>query len=217
MINLKNRSLYVGQACDNLQVMQGINSNSIDLIATDPPFNSKKNYAAPLGSEAAGQAFTDTWSPDDVKEWWKDDIEFKYPALYRVLNASADSAGASMGAYLIYMSMRLIEMQRILKPTGSLYLHCDTTASHYLKQILDCIFGFKNFKNEIIWSYRRWSGKARRYQRMHDVILFYGGGVMAKLRGIGQWKLKHQARHNISAGMKSILQLANWSQSRIKM
>ena len=78
-----------------------------------------------------------------------------------------------MKAYLIMMSVRLLEMKRLLKLTGSIYLHCDPTASHYLKMTMDCIFGSAYFQNEVIWSYRRWPSKQARYQRMHDVILFY--------------------------------------------
>ena len=78
-----------------------------------------------------------------------------------------------MMAYLVNMSARLLPLHTVLKETGSLYLHCDPTASHYLKIILDVIFGGKNFKNEVIWHYRRWTGKARMFQKLHDVILFY--------------------------------------------
>src|SRR6202034_3596153 len=82
-----------------------------------------------------------------------------------------------MMAYLAMMAIRLVELRRVLRPTGSLYLHCDATASHYLKLILDSVFGPKCFRNEIIWRYRRWPTKANRFQRMHDVILFYTAGT----------------------------------------
>ena len=81
-----------------------------------------------------------------------------------------------MLAYLTYMAERLGQMHRLLKPTGSIYLHCDPTASHYLKTLMDCIFGHQNFKNEIIWSYRRWPSKSNHFQTMHDVILYYTRG-----------------------------------------
>ena len=80
-----------------------------------------------------------------------------------------------MKSYLIMMGIRLIEMKRILKNTGSIYLHCDPTASHYLKAVMDAVFGKDNFKNEIIWSYRRYTAASKRFQREHDVVLFYGG------------------------------------------
>ena len=78
-----------------------------------------------------------------------------------------------MMAYLVMMAIRLQELHRVLKPTGSIYLHCDPTASHYLKLVMDAVFGVKNIKNEIIWHYRRWTNVSTRFQRMHDTIFFY--------------------------------------------
>ena len=147
-----------------------MNSESVDLIYLDPPFNSKANYAAPIGSKAAGAAFKDTWTISDVDAEWINLIEAKHPALYRVLLAAMTSSDKS---YLAYMAARLLEMRRVLKPTGSIYLHCDPTMSHYRKLVMDAIFGRRNFKNEIVWCYRRWTGKAKRLQRLHDVVLFY--------------------------------------------
>ena len=156
-----------------------MNSESVDLIYLDPPFNSKKNYAAPIGSKAAGAAFKDTWTLSDIDVEWLNLIEQKHPALYRVLLAAMTNSDKS---YLVYMAVRLLEMRRILKPTGSIYLHCDPTMSHYLKLIMDAVFGRKNFRNEVVWHYRRWTGKAKRFQRLHDILLFYkrGGGQVKK-------------------------------------
>ena len=93
---------------------------------------------------------------------------------YELLNALVSALGKiQMCAYLVNMAVRLVEMHRVLKPTGSIYLHCDPTASHYLKILMDSIFGAKNFRNEIIWHYRRWTGKAKKFQQLHDTILFY--------------------------------------------
>lgn len=160
--------------------MRGIRSESIDLIYLDPPFNSKHDYAAPIGSKAAGAAFKDTWSLSDIdREWWGE-ISESHPALYKLLDAVQHVGGRSMMSYAIYMAVRIIEMHRILKPTGSLYLHCDPTAGHYLKLILDSVFGKAMFKNEIIWSYQRWTGATRHFQKMHDTIYLYGKSEEAK-------------------------------------
>ena len=150
--------------------MRGMNSASVDLVYLDPPFNSKANYAAPIGSKAAGAAFKDTWTLSDVDVEWINLIESKHPALYRVLLVAMTGSDKS---YLAYMAARLLELHRVLKPTGSIYLHCDPTMSHYLKLVMDAVFGRGNVRNEIIWHYRRWTGKARRFQRLHDVVFFY--------------------------------------------
>ena len=97
------------------------------------------------------------------------------PAAYAVIEAARQAHGKGMQSYLIFMAVRLLEMQRILNPTGSIYLHCDPTASHYLKLLMDGIFGKNSFRNEIIWSYCRWPSKSQNFQTMHDVILFYTG------------------------------------------
>ncbi len=144
MSNFKDRTLWTG---DNLPIMRGLNSESVDLIYLDPPFNSKSNYAAPIGSKAAGAEFKDTWTLTDINVEWVNLIEAKHPALYRVLLAAMTDSDKS---YLIYMAARLLEIRRILKPKGSIYLHCDPTMSHYLKLLMDAVFGKRNFRNEII-------------------------------------------------------------------
>lgn len=123
---------------DNLPIMRGMNSESVDLIYLDPPFNSKADYAAPVGSMAAGAEFKDTWTLQDVDVAWLDLIQLKHPKLNRVIDAAMTDSDKS---YLIYMAARLLEMHRILKPTGSIYLHCDPTMSHYLKLLMDAIWG----------------------------------------------------------------------------
>ena len=133
--NWANQTIWTG---DNLDIMRGFNSASVNLIYLDPPFNSKANYAAPIGSKAAGAAFKDTWALSDVDAEWINLIEAKHPALYRVLLAAMTASDKS---YLVYMAARLLEMHRVLKPTGSIYLHCDPTMSHYLKLVMDAIFG----------------------------------------------------------------------------
>ncbi len=168
--NIPNRTIFEG---DNLDVMRGINDDCIDLIYLDPPFNSNRNYAAPIGSKAAGAAFKDTWDLTDVDEAWHNQIADTDLPLYKVIDASQYSRGNGMKSYLIMMAVRLLEMKRILKPTGSIYLHCDPTASHYLKTLMDSIFGGSNFRNEIVWKRTGSHGGAKRYGPIHDAILFY--------------------------------------------
>ena len=154
--------------------MRGMNSASVDLIYLDPPFNSNANYAAPIGSEAAGAEFKDTWGLNDINLAWHGIIKYDYPALHSLLSTVREVHSDSMMSYLIYIAIRIIEMRRLLKDTGSIYLHCDPTASHYLKLLMDCIFGRKNYRNEIIWAYRTGGVSKRWFGRKHDVLLAYG-------------------------------------------
>ena len=158
---------------DNLDIMREMNSESVDLIYLDPPFNSNKNYSAPIGSKAAGAAFKDTWTLSERDLEWHGEIAETNQALYEFISASKYSADEHMMSYLIMMSVRLIEMKRILSNEGSIYLHCDPTASHYLKVIMDSIFGRENFKNEIIWGYEKPRSASRKWRMNHDTILFY--------------------------------------------
>ncbi len=148
--NWKNRTLWTG---DNLHVMRGMNSGSVDLIYLDPPFNSNRTFSAPIGSEAAGAAFRDTWSLSDVDLAWHGEIADQEAALYAIIDAAGLAHGASMKSYLIMIGVRLLEMRRILKPSGSIYVHCDPTASHYLKMTMDAIFRDQEqtFQNELTW------------------------------------------------------------------
>lgn len=166
---------------DNLDILQRyIKDESVDLIYLDPPFNSNATYnvlfGSKDGSDAAAQiqAFDDTWHWDTVAaESFRSVVEQGGDAsramqAFRLLLNDSD-----MLAYLSMMAPRLVEMHRALKPTGSIYLHCDPTASHYLKILMDAVFGADNFQNEIVWHYRRWTGTAKRFLRMHDTIFFY--------------------------------------------
>ena len=169
--NFRNRTLWTG---DNLDIMRGLNSETVDLIYLDPPFNSNRNYAAPIGSKAAGAAFKDTWTLSDVDLAWHGEIAEANPALYRVVDAARQAHGKGMQSYLIMMAVRLLELRRLLKPTGSVYLHCDPTASHYLKLLMDVVFGPRNFRNEIAWCYRGGGVPKLDFARKHDIILRYG-------------------------------------------
>ena len=176
--NWANQTIWTG---DNLYIMRGMNSESVDLIYLDPPFNSKANYAAPIGSQAAGAAFKDTWTLSDVDAEWINLIEAKHPALYRVLLAAMTNSDKS---YLAYMAARLLEMKRLLKPTGSIYLHCDPTMSHYLKLLMDAIFGRKAFKTQIAWKRSTAHSDTKQGRKQHgrvqDSILFYAIGKVWK-------------------------------------
>ena len=165
--NFASGTVWTG---DCLEIMRGMNSETVDLIYLDPPFNSNANYAAPIGSAAAGAAFKDTWSLSDVDSEWINLIEQKHPAVHRALLAAMTDSDKS---YLAYMAARLLEMPRLLKPTGSIYLHCDSTMSHYLKLLMDAVFGRRMFRNEIIWQRTSAHSSARRYGPNHDTILFY--------------------------------------------
>ncbi|MDR0613925.1 MAG: HNH endonuclease [Dysgonamonadaceae bacterium] len=162
---------------DNLFILNGLNSNWVDLIYLDPPFNSKRFYSAPIGSKAAGSSFKDMWTWQDVNEEYLNTLAENYPALTEFIAAAGVMHSKAMAAYLTCMAQRIVEMHRVLKDTGSLYLHCDPTASHYLKALLDELFGRKNFRNEIIWCYKRPSApKQRQLPRLHDVIFWYSKG-----------------------------------------
>jgi site-specific DNA-methyltransferase (adenine-specific) len=180
---LVNR-LYCG---DNLDVLRrDVDDESVDLVYLDPPFQSGRDYHAIFEASGRGPrrldararprtpAFQDTWR-------WGAEAEALYEQTTRTPSRAAATLRAlraivgesDVMAYLCMMAPRLVELRRALKPTGSLYLHCDPTASHYLKILLDGVFGADCFRNEIVWRYRRWPTKARRFQRMHDVLLFY--------------------------------------------
>jgi len=159
---------------DNLFILNGLNSESVDLIYLDPPFNSKRIYSAPVGSKAAGSSFKDMWTWQDVDDGYLEKLIEKYPYLVTFIKSIQGLHSKGMMSYCAYMTQRIIEMHRILKETGSFYLHCDPTASHYLKLILDEIFGKKNFVNEIVWEYATGGISKRHFARKHDVILFYG-------------------------------------------
>jgi len=163
-------TLFTG---DNLFILHGMNSASVDLIYLDPPFNSKRMYSGAIGSKAADVSFKDMWTWDDINESYLEKLLIDRPSIARLIQSIGEVHSKAMMAYLMYMTQRIIELHRILKDTGSFYLHCDPTASHYLKAILDDIFGKDNFRNEIIWSYKKWTNSAKHFQRNHDVVLYF--------------------------------------------
>ena len=171
--NFQNRTLFHS---DNLPILQGMDSETVDLIATDPPFNKGRDFHATPDSLASGAKFTDRWSWErDVHEVWTNAIKDDYPEVWSVIEFARSAYGDDMGAFLCFMGVRLMEMRRVLKPDGTLYLHCDPTASHYLKAMLDAIFGWRNFRNEIVWqrTITRKGNLTRGLAADHDIILRY--------------------------------------------
>lgn len=173
-MNVENRTIFEG---DNLHILRGLDSETIDLIYLDPPFNSNKTYEAPIGSEAAGAAFKDSWTLSDLDNAWHGQLAEREPALYSAISAAEFSHSRGMKAYLIMMGIRMLEMRRVLKPTGSIYLHCDPTACHYLKTMMDAVFGVSNFRNEIAWCYRGAGYPKNDFGRRHDIIFRYSKGT----------------------------------------
>jgi DNA modification methylase len=180
---MKNQLFYG----DNLEVLRKhIRDESVDLCYIDPPFNSKRNYNQiynNVGKEdqAQAQAFMDTWIWDDHANQGLAEIQDNYlghftgQSIDLILGLSKVLGKGSLLAYLVGMTLRIVEIHRVLKPTGSFYLHCDPTASHYLKIILDAIFCSQggDFQNEIVWSYKRYTAASKRFQRLHDIIFLY--------------------------------------------
>jgi DNA modification methylase len=169
---------------DNLDVLRRhVDDASVDLVYLDPPFNSNANYnvlfAERDGTQAAAQikAFEDTWRWDEgAARAYQETVE-RGGRLSQALQAFRTFLGESdMMAYLAMMAPRLAELHRVLKPTGCLYLHCDPTASHYLKMLLDAVFGPQQFRNEIIWKRSHAHNSAKRFAPVHDVLLFYARG-----------------------------------------
>lgn len=180
---IKNRTIFTG---DNLDILRGMDDESIDLIYLDPPFNSNRNHSAPIGSEAAGAAFKDAWTLDDVDDAWAGQLAHNHYPLYRAIDAAGAVGGRGDRAYLIYMAVRILEMYRLLSGTASFYYHCDSTMSHSVKMMLDAIFGKNNFQNEIIWHYdgpQRPSKK--RFGSKHDVIFRYSKSLQYFVNPLG--------------------------------
>ncbi|WP_127595706.1 site-specific DNA-methyltransferase [Nitratireductor alexandrii] len=166
---------------DNLDILREyVDDQSIDLIYLDPPFNSQAQYnvlfESPKNAAAAAQAeaFRDTWTWGDETNWAYREIMASGGGVAKFIEALRSALGQSdMMAYLVMMAVRLQELHRKLKPEGALFLHCDPTASHYLKIILDAVFGPQNYLNEIIWRRTGSHNKANRFGPIHDVIHFY--------------------------------------------
>ena len=179
MSPLQTNTLYYG---DNLQILRDyIPDESIDLIYLDPPFNSNRSYnvlfkeGTSASSAAQTGAFEDTWHWGEAAQQAYEQIALHgSDNTAKLLKAMVDALTQNdVTAYLAMMAVRLVELRRVLKPTGSIYLHCDPTASHYLKVLMDSIFGPKFFVNEIIWKRTNARSTSERWPRLHDTLLFY--------------------------------------------
>jgi site-specific DNA-methyltransferase (adenine-specific) len=173
------RTLFCG---DNLPILQTrLASESVDLIYLDPPFYSQRNYQAFFKKNAVGQrgqktpAFIDIWRWDaGVEQAYHTFLKLAPEPTARLLTALRSILGAgSLLAYLLMVAERLVELHRVLKRGGSVYLHCDPTASHYLKLLMDAIFSPANFRNEIVWCYKTGGASRKHFARKHDLIFFY--------------------------------------------
>jgi DNA modification methylase len=173
---------------DNLTIMRNLPSASVDLIYLDPPFNSQRNYnliykqMTGLPVPEQEEAFCDAWELDPEKEEMarhmpivlrEYGVDESVVLFWQAWITALRNTQPRLLAYLIYMTYRLFEMRRLLRPTGSIYLHCDPTASHYIKVIMDGVFGHQNFRNEIVWKRTSAHSSAKRYGPVHDVLLFY--------------------------------------------
>ena len=169
--NFPNRVLYQG---DNLDFLRGMNSETVHLIATDPPFNKNKDFHATPDSLADGGSFHDRWSwQNHLQPEWLSSISQDYPEVWKVIMAGKDVWGNDMGAFLCWLGVRLLEMRRILRDDGSIYLHIDHTAHAWVKCLMDAIFGRRNFRNEIVWCYSGGGQPINDFPRKHDTILRY--------------------------------------------
>src|SRR5438876_938832 len=180
---ITENTLFYG---DNLFILrEHLASESVDLIYLDPPFNSSRNYNVlfkdekGVDSESQITAFEDTWHWNLAAEHTYTDLLTEAPDhIAKMIESLHEYIGASqMMAYLVMMTARLVELHRVLKPTGSLYLHCDPTASHYLKVILDAVFDPVAFRNEIVWKRTSAHSDTKQgreaYGSIHDVLLYY--------------------------------------------
>ncbi len=173
-MNFDNRTLFIA---DNLDIMRGMDSNTIDLIYLDPPFKSGRQWKAPISSPAEGAEFKDIWTDEDIRMEWHGQIAAEHEELYQIIQASEAVYDKSMKIYLTAMAVRLFEMHRILKPTGSIYLHCDPTASHYLKMVMDDIFGQEYFRAEIVWK-RHNAHNDKVFGSIHEIIFCYSAQII---------------------------------------
>lgn len=169
--NFANRTLYHG---DNLDFLRGMNSGTVNLIATDPPFNKNRDFHATPDTLARGASFQDRWSwHRDIHDDWLDAIQRDEPEVWQVVNSAKQVWGDDMGAFLCWLGVRLLEMHRVLADDGTLYLHIDHTAHAWVKCLMDAVFKRHNFRNEIIWAYRGGGVPNSDFARKHDTILRY--------------------------------------------
>lgn len=181
---------------DNLEIMDGLESNIVDLIYLDPPFNAKKNFVNifKVKNKKIRLEFRDIWNPSPDDNIIMEIINEKNQYLHDYINTIGDVAGLKFKSYLTYMGIRLLEMHRILKRNGTIYLHCDKTVGHYLKGVMDCIFGINNFRNEIIWYYGKMAKVGKNFSSNHDTILRYSKSGNYKFQPIKATESEYKKR-----------------------
>lgn len=197
--NAINRGVYIS---DNLPFLRSLNDESIDLVCIDPPFAKKDTFVGDVDlsddeiateqrllshwgirdeEDAIRQGvvwpmsgYADIWSwENDIHEDWVTQLERDYEGISKLIDATRYVHDDGTAAYLCYMAVRLIEIRRVLKPAGSVYLHCDQTANSYIRQLMDGVFGKDNLQNEIVWSYGLGGSSPKRWSKKHDTIFFY--------------------------------------------
>ena len=218
--NWKNRTLF---HCDNLDALRGMNSNSVHLIATDPPFKKGRDFHATPDSLAEGARFKDRWRWDeDVHEEWTDSLVDDWPDTWEVITMARSVYGTDMAAYLCWLGVRLMEMWRVLRHDGSICLHIDHTAHAYVKCLMDSIFGKDNFRNEIVWCYRTGGASQKHFGRKHDTLLFYTKSDVStfnvqKERSYLTGELKHSPSKKLQEDEFGFYQNILFSKTNIKL
>ena len=164
--------IYLG---DNLLVMRDLSDQCIDLICTNPPLFKLSNRPIPSHYTTNQHGFSATWNQMTIPPTWNDQIEFEHPELAGILSILGKSSSKSLYNYLQYLTIRLIEMKRVLKETGSIFLHCGPSFSHYVRLCMDHVFGFDQFRNEIVYCYygRGTTKRQKSFQQKHEILLFY--------------------------------------------
>lgn len=151
-----------------------MNTGTVDLIVGEIPRFKAVDFYAAQEKIHKDAFFQDRWTPgEDVNQAWLEEIQKNFPAVWQTVNDARSIHGQSMGAFLCFLGVRLVEMRRVLRFTGSIYLHCNHSVSHYLKMQMDAIFGEKYFRNEIAWCYRAVGKSKKAFPKGHDVLLFY--------------------------------------------
>ena len=171
-LNVPNRSLFTG---DNLDILRDLNSTSVDLIYADPPRNSGQTLRASPRAYAAGFFYEDKWTANDARPDWEDEIAVRQPDAMHIINSFKLVHDEGMINYLVFLTVRLLELQRVLKPSGSIYVQCRTDSAHCIKAIMDTIFGSEQFKNDIAFGRIVPSGGNKMWKWAHDKLLFYAG------------------------------------------
>ncbi len=172
---MENRSLF---SVDNIDILKNVEDNFVDLLYLDPPFNKNRKFYAKKGSFSEGIYFDDSWSKG-IKNACLDELSSnqktnsKHSNIINFIKFVKNSCDKKSANYMYFMAVRILEIHRILKPKGSVYLHCDNSMSHYLKILMDIIFGKQNFRNEIVWAYKHGGRGKSNFAKKHDIIFWY--------------------------------------------